>query len=1027
MKSLHDLCHPRKSVFDRQRRDVVLDLTDFVEGKVDGKTFFEENHLTDGMKRLLREAFRRFDRQSEQGIFVLSQAMGGGKTHNMIALSLLASNPGLRPSTLAGLYEPKSLGPVRVVAFTGRQSDSRLGIWGEIATQLGKKEAFNDYYSPLQAPGQTAWINLLKGEPLLILLDELPPYLDNARSVQIGNSDLAQVTTTAIANLLVAVSKQELANVCVVISDLRATYAAGSQRLNEALTNLRNEVSRSAMVLEPVGLNTDELYHILRRRIFDNLPNEDEFKLVTAAYAQAVKDAKQMDITNASPEQFAAQLQSSFPFHFAIRDLYARFRENPGFQQTRGLIRLMRTVVASLWDNGRAKKQSLIHAYDLDLNDRDTLTEIQQINPSLDNAISHDIASAGGSVAENLDANLKSGSDAQDAARLLLVASLANIPNATLGLSLQETVSLLCQPGRDIARLPKDILGVLATKAWYLHSSRDGKLFFKNVENLNAKLKTRADTYNREARLREMRAFLERIFSPSLKDCYQRVAALPALDELALDQDATTLVIFEPHPSGGLHPDLVKFYNDASLKNRVCFLSGDRETAAALLDAASELRAIASILKEMEAEKVSENDPQRVLAGQLQDTIQLRLLSAARESFTKLHYPYEQSGKPTLLVADFLMQFAGNDYNGEKQIREALKSKMKWTDEISSDTFRKKCEERLFTQQVMPFAEVKKRAAMAPRWQWHHPSALDDLLARSLLEGKWREQGELIDKGPFAPPKASVSVQELKRDSKTGSTTLRLTALNADTIHYEIGASATPASSRVENPSSFDSSELRVNFLAVDSTGIHASGEQCEWRNRIELRHRFFLRNGDRFCELESAPGVPMRYTCDGSDPKHSGGAYGGPFVVPKGALVVLAVGEKDGVSSGTQRFDVPAEGKDEEVKIDPNRPALWKRSIKADSTKDAYEILARLKKFGAVAPGVRVTISGSKWIELTTDAKLEIDPSKLEEALRPLREILGDGDVRLAGDAIRFDSGQALLDWIAEEKIMLKPGDVQQ
>jgi len=41
-----------------------------------------------------------------------------------------------------------------------------------------------------------------------------------------------------------------------------------------------------------------------------------------------------MDITSASPEKFAAQLVESYPFHFAIRDLYARFRENPGFQQT---------------------------------------------------------------------------------------------------------------------------------------------------------------------------------------------------------------------------------------------------------------------------------------------------------------------------------------------------------------------------------------------------------------------------------------------------------------------------------------------------------------------------------------------------------------------------------------------------------------------------------------------------------------------------------------------------------------------
>ncbi|MGH8019004.1 MAG: FN3 associated domain-containing protein, partial [Opitutaceae bacterium] len=614
-----------------------------------------------------------------------------------------------------------------------------------------------------------------------------------------------------------------------------------------------------------------------------------------------------------------------------------------------------------------------------------------------------------------------------DACRLLLVASLANVPNATLGLSLQETVSLLCQPGRDIARLPKDILGVLATRAWYLHSSRDGKLFFKNVENLNAKLKTRADTYNRESRLREMRQFLERIFAPTLKDCYQRVAALPALDEIQIDQDAVTLVIFEPHPSGGLHPDLQKFFADAAFKNRVLFLSGDRETMATLLETASELRAIDSIVKEMDAEKVSENDPQRVLASDLFDKIKLRLLSAARESFTKLHYPTEQGGKPALLVADFLMQWTGNDYNGEKQIRDALKSKMKWTDEIASDTFRRKCEDRLFTQQVMPFAEVKKRAAMSPRWQWHHPSALDDLLNRMLLEDKWRADGELIDKGPFAPPKSTVRVQELRRDSKTGEVVLKLTALHADTIHYEIGGTVTTASAKVDNPAAFPTRDLRVSFLAVDSTGQHARGDPEEWRNRIEVRHRFFLNGKQRHCELEAAPAAPIRYTCDGSDPKHGGGAYSGAFPVPKGTLCVLAVAEKDGILSGVQRFDVPAEGKEEEVKIDPFKPALWRRATRSDTTKESYELLERLKKHAATAPGIRVTIHGARWVELTTDDKLEIAPDKLEEALRPLREILGSGDVRLEASSLHFTSGQNLLDWVAEEKTTVQPGEVQQ
>ncbi len=102
-----------------------------------------------------------YSNASEQGAYVLTQAMGGGKTHNMIALGLLAKHPGLRRKVMGDLYQVQQLDEVRVVAFTGRESDAPYGIWGAIAEQLGKRDVFKEYYEPLSAPGQSAWIRLL--------------------------------------------------------------------------------------------------------------------------------------------------------------------------------------------------------------------------------------------------------------------------------------------------------------------------------------------------------------------------------------------------------------------------------------------------------------------------------------------------------------------------------------------------------------------------------------------------------------------------------------------------------------------------------------------------------------------------------------------------------------------------------------------------------------------------------------------------------------------------------------------------
>lgn len=1025
MKTLKQLCTPRSSVFDKTKRDIVLDLTDLAQNKIDPNTFFEENYLTDGMKRLFREAFRRFEGQSEQSVIKLTQAMGGGKTHNLIALGLLAKHPEIREQVMGDFLKLKKLDEVRVVAFSGRESDAPLGIWGAIAEQLGKKDFFKDYYSPLSAPGQTAWINLLKGEPLLIMLDELPPYFQNAKSKQIGNSDLSEVTTTAIANLLVAVGKEELGNVCVVISDLRASYEEGSQQVDKALLNLEHEIGRTALNLEPVGLNTDEIYYILRKRIFTELPDEIEIKEVAKGYAQAVKEAHQMEITTASPEKFAQQIMVSYPFHPAIKDLYARFRENPGFQQTRGLIRLMRTIASSLYSkNGKADNIYLISAHDIDLNNRDTLAEITAINPTLDNAISHDIAASGKSVAETMDSNL-GGSDTQDVCKLILVSSLANVPHALLGLSYSEVISFLCAPGRDISRIKQEILQPLGTSAWYLHVNSEGRLFFRNVENIVAKLKSMAESYsyNPEIPWKELRKQLEQMFEPKIKDCYQDVYTLKPLDEINIDRDKVTLVIYEPNVGGLLHRDLQNFYDDLGYKNRILFLSGQHGTMRSLLSRAAELKAIDHIIGEMESDRISSKDPQFISAMDIKDKLHLQFYSAVRETFTTLTYPHGDR----LMTADFLMNFKGNEYHGEDQIRETLKNKQKFTDDIVSDIFRKKCEERLFTRQTMLWTEIKRRAAITTRWQWHRPEALDNLKDDLVYKNQWRETGGYIEKPPFPKPHTDVSIKEIHRDDDTGIVKLNILPINGDKVHYEIGKSkVTTASHIISDVKNFETNELIVSLLCVDSSSQHDTGEIYEWHNRITIKSRIFQSGPNKMAELRSAPEAPIRYTTDGSDPKLNGGIYNEPFVIPPQTQVILAVAEKGGILSEVHRLPIDW-SKDDGFKIDPDRPATLKRRYTLKTSQDVYDFLAKLKKYEIEVPDPRISVEDKmKWVELTT-GKIDLNNETLEQAIQFLRSLNSEGQVSLEIEALKFSTGQMLLDWIEGMRTQVTQAEVIQ
>lgn len=139
LQPLFHVCVPRSSVFDQTLADTVYDLNNLRE--IDATAFFAENYVTAGMKQLLSEGFKRLagTSQSASGSFLLSQSMGGGKTHNLLALGLLALYPDMRPDAMGDFAPPGTLGTVNVVAFSGRKMNLSFGLWGEIAEQLHKK------------------------------------------------------------------------------------------------------------------------------------------------------------------------------------------------------------------------------------------------------------------------------------------------------------------------------------------------------------------------------------------------------------------------------------------------------------------------------------------------------------------------------------------------------------------------------------------------------------------------------------------------------------------------------------------------------------------------------------------------------------------------------------------------------------------------------------------------------------------------------------------------------------------------
>lgn len=1025
MKTLFEACKPRESVFDETKRDDTLDLSNLLDGSIDGKHFFEETFITEGMELLFDTAFKRFEGKASSGLVKLTQAMGGGKTHNMVALGVLAKNKEIRKSILNGKYANVD-SDIRVVAYTGRESYLEFGIWGEIAEQLGKKELFNTFYTPLMAPGQSAWINLLKSDtPTLILLDELPPYLQNAKTIPVGTGTVADITTTALANLFNAVGKAELHNVCIVVSDLQATYEEGSQLLQKSFKELENEIERSAINIEPVGANTDDLYNILRTRLFEKVGKKEDIDKIAMEYRRAVVEARQMGYTNYSPEEIVKGIYTSYPFHPSVKDLFARFKENPGFQQTRGFIRLTRMMVRDLYsDDKKAKNRYLINAFDINLNDKEIMPMVKSIKPRLSNAISHDIANQGKSVAEIMDEQAKS-TDMEDLSKLILVSSLANVTNAIIGLSIQELIGYMAEPARDITRL-KSALEEYKVKAWYLYTDKNERLFFKDIKNVNAELLDLVNTYSYEVAKQKIKDILKDKFRPKLSDCYQEVLVFPSIEEIELKKDKITLILTEPYPGNkGLNPGIEKFFEDTTYKNRVMFLSGQRSSMEGLINIAKQYKAMETIIYRMSnEEKLPENDPQYQQALDLFDKVNLQLLQATRETFVTLHYPKRKG----LANDDFEMKFNENNYDVEDQIRDLLIKVMKFTKQTDTEEFRGMFEDRIFTQRQMTWNNLKERVATITAWPWHNPRALEDLRDDMLRKGIWIETGGYLDKEPPAP-ETSVFVREIGEDKNTGEVTLKIQPQNGDTIHYEINGDATEASMVVEDIHNFKTKELKLSFLCVDSTGKNTTGPVEYWTRKINLQHKIYDKDGKSNVELKAtSPNVTIRYTTDGSNPKESGGVYEESFIIPEGTKFIqaIAVNESLGVYSDVMQIEV----KEKKFEIDKEKPVHLIEPIVSNNTTETFNVVEKLSKYDLSVSGVTIGItekgSGTNtgFIELTMGDFYIKKPENLVEELKGLIDKFFDDksfETHITINKVIFDSGQVFEEWVSDNKEIIE------
>jgi hypothetical protein len=1009
LQTVIDTCAFKQDAIEFALTKQIEDLSDLIgHDEAAARAFFDKTYLTEGMATLLRQGLQRLAGKNDQAIFELRQAMGGGKTHSMLALGYLAANPSVSSDVAPKITEGFSPAAAKVVVISGRNIPHDHFFWGSIADQLGKGDEFARFWSNgPRFPNESDWLELFGDASVLLLIDELPPYLEAAVTISAGSGHLGDVTSQALSNLFSAAIKAP--RLCIVLSTLVGQYKASSE-LSKIISQITNEARRQAKPITPVELGSDEIYAILRKRLLAAEPDTAVVEAVGEAYGKILSDAVKSKTLERSAEKIADEVSATYPFHPSLKTVVATFKENENFRQTRGLM----TIAALMIRAAQTRKHNdvyLLGPQHMDLGDRETRDFVNGIY-NLDAAITQDVADTGASDAHAEQIDAAAGNDAaSQAARLILMASLAEASDAVKGLQEKELLAFLVAPQRTEVEF---IAGFEALRAssWYLHKRDNGAWFFSKNENLTKKIENTAKNAPQHKVDQDLARRLDEVFSPKRRTAYARVMPLPKVEDIDTRGDRLLIVL---SPDAKVPPETArKLFADTTQKNNFAIVSGDGHSLASVEEKVRSAYAIAKVLDQEGA-----NSPNRPDLEERAAEAEIDVYATIASTLNKIWYPARDpaSGEgliSTPLKLDAHRRANGAGFDGEGATEAALiatgTAKLVVDVEANYDKLRARAEDMLWlaNEQATRWADVQDRAISNVRWLWLPKTGLDDLRKIAQSRGHWRDTGTgWIEKGPFAKEKTSVSVAVTDFDERTGTATLFVTTKNSGkrpTIYWST-TSEVSTSSTVLDDTTVRTTDMKRFFLAVDPDGEHETGKAEEWTNSLNLTHEPKPVGQGYEVELTVKPTGQIRWNIDGTNPAE-GAVYEDPIRLDgQSDVTIYAYAEAQGVVARKEFKVNRREGAGQ--KIDSERPASIRRPMQLGTNEKVFAATAKAKEANVRFRTVVVIVgNGSANITTSFGADVAVTGQAVEEAAKFARTQLQDeqAEVKLQWKAATFE-----------------------
>lgn len=668
--------------------------------------FYGRTYLTRGLRYLLEQTVKRMTGSGGEPVLDLMTTFGGGKTHSLLAVFHAAS--GVSADELQGMRDVlDGLGVAELPTGVNRavlvgNDISVLGsqkpdgtvvntMWGELAYQLGGVDGFNMLarYDENSVPPTTSDLAavLSKFGPSVILIDEWVAYLRQLWSLEKapaggtfdGHMTFVQSLTEAVksvpnAQLVVSLPASDVVrDMPAADSPIENEHEIGGTAGLEALRHLRSVIHRVESAWQPATV--EESFEIVRRRIFKPFEREQDAArdLVVGKFMDHyLRHASDVPSEVMQPG-YRSVMKTAYPIHPELFDrLYKDWSTLERFQRTRGVLRLMATVVSALWSSGDKSPMILPALVPLD-----NSKVIDEFTNHLDDAwkpiVDADVAGET-STANLIDSDIKilgKSMATKRAARCVFIGSapMANLrqrdgSNAPVrGLEQKRVVLGSTYPGDNPAHVT-DGLRRLGDMGKYMN--RDQDRYWLSLQQTVAQIvQERADSYHDEQVFDELAAVVRR---ETDKGLFQRVHRFPPTSGDVEDDPGIGLVIFGPDRAFSkrgksvAEGEALAFLNKRGTnarihKNSLVFLAPEVDRVDVLLNAVRQSMAWASILANKDSLNLDQHNVKvaESRVGQSKQTV----ADAIREAYRWILVPTQEPGSADIEVEAILMNGDG--------------------------------------------------------------------------------------------------------------------------------------------------------------------------------------------------------------------------------------------------------------------------------------------------------------------------------------------------------------------------------